>query len=52
MRFWRSGFSTMNFTAASAPISCGISHVPPQAGMIPRKTSGEAKWRTAVEIVR
>ena len=26
--------------------------MPPQAGKIPRKTSGHAKWRTAEEIVR
>ena len=46
IRFWRSGFSTMNFTACSAPTSCGTSCVPPQPGMRPRKTSGQAKWRT------
>ena len=52
MRFWRSGFSTMNFTAVSAPTSRGISCVPPQPGISPRKTSGQAKCRTPDEIVR
>ena len=42
----------MNLTAVSTPTSGGISCVPPQAGTIPRKHSGQAKWRTAVEIVR
>ena len=52
MRFWRSGFSTTNVTACSAPTSCGTSCVPPQPGMSPRKTSGQAKWRTEDAIVR
>src|SRR4051794_16452059 len=42
----------MNFTAVSAPTSRGTSCVPPQAGTMPRKHSGQAKWRTADEIVR
>ena len=42
----------MNFTACSAPTSLGMSCVPPQPGMSPRKTSGQAKWRTDEEIVR
>ncbi len=50
--FWRSGFATISFTAWAGPISCGASWVPPQPGMIPRKTSGKPKWRTEVEIVR
>jgi hypothetical protein len=52
IRFWRRGFETMTFTAVSAPTSRGSSCVPPQAGKSPRKTSGNAKWRTALEIVR
>ena len=52
MRFCRSGFSTMNLTASSAPTSCGTSCVPPQPGMRPRNTSGHAKWRTDDAIVR
>ncbi len=52
IRFWRIGFSTMNVTAVCGPTSRGTSCVPPQPGMIPRKHSGAAKWRTAVEIVR
>ena len=46
------GLATMNLTAVSAPTSRGTSCVPPQAGTIPRKHSGHAKCRTAVEIVR
>ena len=42
----------MNFTAVSAPTRRGTSCVPPHAGTIPRKHSGQAKCRTAVEIVR
>ena len=52
IRFWRIGFATTNLTAVSAPTRRGTSCVPPQAGTIPRKHSGHAKWRTAVEIVR
>ena len=39
-------------TASSAPTSCGTSCVPPQPGMSPRKTSGQAKCRTDDAIVR
>ena len=52
IRFCRSGCSTTNFTAVSAPTSRGTSCVPPQPGISPRKTSGQAKWRTPDEIVR
>jgi len=52
MRFWRIGLATMNFTAVSTPTSRGTSCVPPQAGRIPRKHSGQAKCLTPVEIVR
>ena len=40
IRFWRSGFSTMNVTACSAPTSCGTSWVPPQPGMRPEEDLG------------
>ena len=47
IRFCRSGFETITLTAASGPTSRGSSCVPPQAGKSPRKTSGNAKCRTA-----
>ena len=52
IRFWRIGFSTITLIAAAGPTSRGRSCVPPHAGKRPRNTSGVAKWRTAVEIVR
>src|SRR6187397_2415432 len=42
----------MKRTASSAPTSWGTSCVPPHPGMSPRKTSGQAKWRTDDAIVR
>src|SRR4051794_4809073 len=52
IRFWRSGFDTITLIATSGPTRRGSSCVPPQAGKRPRKTSGNAKWRTALETVR
>src|ERR671935_1415368 len=52
MRFCRSGFATITLIAASGPTSFVSSCVPPHAGTSPRNTSGNARWRTVVEIVR
>ena len=50
--FWRSGFRTITFAAASGPTSRGSSCVPPQPGMIESATSGKPTWRTFAAIVR
>ena len=52
IRFCFSGFVTISSTAAAAPTRRGASWVPPQPGMIPRKTSGKPMWRTERARVR
>ena len=42
----------MKRIAASTPAILGTIWVPPQAGKSPRKTSGQAKCRTELAIVR
>ncbi len=50
--FCFSGLVTISSTAAAAPTRRGASWVPPQPGMIPRKTSGKPMWRTERARVR
>ena len=52
MRFWFIAFSTMTVTALSAPIRFGSSWLPPQPGIKPRNTSGNAMAGTPADSVR